>query len=513
MTEKNNNSLSDEAMKPTRPVVPIPSLNIDELEENQCVQPVDGEYEYFFHVSPKTTRNQACDACGSMFYYKDGKSKDRIVSDISMGLNRVLLQVEVPRYQCQDCGHKFSHKFDCLMPNMQFTRRLYEQLQRRVFEEPFSRLAEEYGTTIPTISKILTDQGEYLDASHPLVAPRVLGIDEKHIERHARAIYVNIETGTLLDMSPNNRKETVEKVITSMDGYENIEIVTTDMAQGYKPLIEEILPNAKIVVDKYHVVQALSKATSITKTLLTEISHSEVNALPAGEERMRKDSTLTKAGKDSYLFKFKEKSVMEDEKRKSIMAELCEEFPNFNTLRLLKDGFMRIYQSTSRDEADQAYDEWKTLLKNADKELFLEFHHFGGTVKRWHKEIFQYFEPGCQFTNAASEGINSLIQAVNTQGRGYGFETLRIKVLYRPEAALTQRVFRKQKSRFDGGEKGYMTVIDRPDKNIIPDRNGTLIEPEIPFIEPGQKIELYEYYTAVPRGAYIEDLLNIKEII
>ena len=101
---------------------------------------------------------------------------------------------------------------------MGFTRRLIQQIQRRAFQEPFKRLADEYGVSVPTIANIMLETGKELDKEHPLIAPRVLGIDEKHIEHKMRAIYVDIENGVLLEMSPNNKKETVKQLIQSMKG-------------------------------------------------------------------------------------------------------------------------------------------------------------------------------------------------------------------------------------------------------------------------------------------------------
>lgn len=267
-----NHAIKPELKDKYEEVMPVPKLNIPELIENACVKPKDNDFEYIIHVSPVSKRNQACDECGSISYHGDGKSKDRKVQDISMGLTRVTLQVEVPRYKCLDCGHKFSHRFESIVPGMGFTRRLIQQIQRRAFQEPFKRLADEYGVSVPTIANIMLETGKELDKEHPLIAPRVLGIDEKHIEHKMRAIYVDIENGVLLEMSPNNKKETVKQLIQSMRGWENIEVVTTDMAQGYRPAIEELLPKAKLVVDKYHVIQQLSQATTKVRTRLTELS-------------------------------------------------------------------------------------------------------------------------------------------------------------------------------------------------------------------------------------------------
>ena len=489
MKEPAKHSMKDALLEQYEYVRPIPKLNIPELVENECIRPKNNGSEYFYHVSPVTKRNQVCEACGSLNYHGDGKAKDRLISDISQGLIRVTLQLEVPRYECQDCGHKFSHRYDCIVPGTKFTKRLYEQIRRRSFTEPFSKIAEEYGVTPPTIAGIMVTAGMELDAAHPLIAPTVLGIDEKHIENKMRAIFVDIENGSLLEMTEDNKARTVTNLIKSMRGYQNIKVVTTDMAQGYRPIIEELLPNAVQVVDKYHVIQLLMQATKRTRTLLTEETHAAVNAMADGPQKQYMKSVLTKAGKDSYLFKFSEDKVLENADRLSLMAELCKTFPDFNTLRLLKDGFANIYKCTNYTDAIVKYEEWKKILKSADKALFSEFKTFSRTVSAWQTEIFRYFEPGCQYTNAASEGLNSLIQAINTQGRGYGFEVLRLKALYSKKVALPKRTIIERKI---GNSGRYdMPFMDMTGNSML-----STVE---------KRIEIY------PRGASIQKLLELAE--
>ena len=267
------------------------------------------------------------------------------------------------------------------------------------------------------------------------------------------------------------------------------------MAQGYRPAIEELLPKAKLVVDKYHVIQQLSQATTKVRTRLTELSHEEVAAMPEGDTKAIRKSILVRTGKDSYLFKFNEKNVASNPDRLSLMAELCEYFPNFNTLRLLKDGFANIYKNTEPKDAKRDYDDWKALLKFADKDIFAEFKSFGRMVSRWEKEIFQYFEPGCRYTNAASEGLNSLIQAVNSQGRGYGFEALRLKALYQKQASLPKRTIKEVSLVYDSS---------RSCDDIT--RMGMMIAYHDP--DPKKK---YITKTVTPRGAYIDKLIDLSE--
>lgn len=152
---------------------------------------------------------------------------------------------------------------------------------------------------------------------------------------------------------------------------------------------------------------------------------------------------------NAYLFKFGKRKLAEKPRRMAIMADVCNTFPEFNHLRLLKQGFERIYEdSNSRFEAEALYKEWLKLVPpsgvkkvaeweetyKVKAELFEGFKSFKATTKNWNKEIFNYFDIGCQVTNAATEGINSMIQRINAQGTGYGFKRLRAKALYSSNA-------------------------------------------------------------------------------
>ena len=79
--------------------------------------------------------------------------------------------------------------------------------------------------------------------------------------------------------------------------------------------------------------------------------------------------------------------------------------------------------------------------------FFKELTGFYRTTKSWHEEIFAYFDEDCSNTNAAAEGTNSLIQRINAQGSGYGFNHLRAKIVYwhRSSARTAYRLDTKKK--------------------------------------------------------------------
>jgi transposase len=431
-------------------VSPVPSLNIPELKELECVRPKNSTDSLLFHCEPVSKYRGLCLSCNkSHYHYGHGYAEDRLVHDISMGLIHVDLLVRNPRYKCNGCGGTFKHPFESIVDGQQFTTRLYEQIKIRALNGTFALIAKEYGVSETTIANILAEYSKELEKSRRVIAPRVLGIDEKHIVQKARGVLVDVERGVLLDMTPDNTADSIRNAIKNLFLYDaRIECVTIDMWNTYVSVVKELIPHAVIVIDKFHVVQLIYKRTEQTRKALFAHLKAEVKQLPAEDaDTIRKSELLTALGKNVYLFKFGGKKLAEKKERVSLMAELCEAFPELNQLRLIKEGAERIYEAADRAEATQRYEDWKLLIPAADdNEIYAPIYKLRRVFETWKNYIFNYFDERYQYTNAVTEGLNSLIGHLNDAGRGYGFETLRTKCLFHTSAAdKPQYEWRKSK--------------------------------------------------------------------
>ena len=429
-------------------VTPIPSINNEELAVIDCVRPIGDPNKLEFLCEPRTPYRKACLHCGSCDFYAHGTAEDRSVHDCDIGCAGVHLQVKVPRYLCNDCGRSFTYPFETIIPRHPFTKQLYRRIQQEALNSSFTSIARKYDVSVPTIATMLKEYGnELLSEYHP-TAPRVLGIDEKHIVRNQRGVLVDVENHKLIDILPDNKRHTMTDAIQQLPFYECIEVVTMDMSAGYVSLVEEILPQATIVIDKFHVIQDLQRKISTTRTAIRNCLIETVKQIEDDAERKQKEELLTEMGKDSYLFKYRTKRLPKNQRRLALMAKLCETFPPVNTLRILKEGLEHMYEANTRAEAEAIYDEWQKLVPVKDP-LFADLRTMKGTMQRWHKYIFNYFEPGCRYTNGVTEALNSVIDFINANGRGYSFEVLRIKTLFRT-ASIKQGRGTRRKKVFDG---------------------------------------------------------------
>ena len=79
---------------------------------------------------------------------------------------------------------------------------------------------------------------------------------------------------------------------------------------------------------------------------------------------------------------------------------------------------------------EKEYKDWCDLY-GVIPPLFNEFRTFKRPgFQRFKPFILNYFNPGCKKTNAATEGVNTLIERINRDAHGLSFKSLRAKSLY-----------------------------------------------------------------------------------
>lgn len=453
---KNTSNFNELSWQDLEPVEPTPSLNLPDITEKSCHMPKDGSPYYVFRCEARGRYNGGCPCCGSIDYRYHGSLKEpRLIHDVSIGLKQIDILLEENRYLCKDCGATFTHPFESVLENRQMTKRLLEQIRHEAFSHTFLEVANKYGYSDTMVANIFDEYVAELEAARPvIIAPRVLGIDEKHISNSMRGVFLDVETGEILEMTEDNKAATVQAVIEGMIEYDTkIEIVTMDMANGYRSTIEMCLPNAKIVVDKYHVLQDMSRKVRTSKTAIIKYINNQLDKEMPSADRQQKKDILRLLANNAYLFLFGAEKLEEKESRLALMADVCSHFPELNHLRLLKEGFERIYEASNRAEAEQRYEEWVVLVPprgskqvvewqecyQVDPELFKDFKSLKNTMERWKSYVFNYFDENCRVTNAIVEGTNSLITRLNNIGSGYSFPRLRAKVLYRKQAGTVIR--------------------------------------------------------------------------
>lgn len=230
------------------------------------------------------------------------------------------------------------------------------------------------------------------------------------------------------------------------DWDKNIRVVTTDMSNSYLHWLPKLLPNATFVIDKFHVFQNVNQKVSISKKYLYEYRKQLIKEIEDDAERKRQTEILKIISNNKRLFNYSTENLERGSGVKALKLDtVIDEFPEFALLRKLYAYVELLYRQTNRKDAEIAWDEWQKLLPPSTKGKYKEwcaknhippscFESFQSLTRSgftYFKEyILNYFNPGCNYTNATTEGLNNLIGAINSTGNGYKFKHLRAKALY-----------------------------------------------------------------------------------
>ena len=315
-------------------------------------------------------------------------------------------------------------------------------------EKCFYSVAERYRIAEVTVrrefekaSKEFLKNAQYQSVKH-------LGIDEAHLSKIPRLVLVNTgaSPSKIIDICPIGRcKEPTAEALNRFIEPENIKTVTIDMCTAYRTAIQEVLPHARIIVDRFHVMQYVISAADTARSALYDIKTAEFNAMADGpaKEALKEKRGLMKMS--TYHFKTNFENL--SRQRKQQLKLICETYPEFSTLLKLKEDFRSFYENSENVEAaEKAYQKW--VISIPTDTIYDGFRAVVKTIERWHPWIFNYFiDPkGHRFSNGPVEKQNEIIKEANRLGKGYDFETLRAKILYGNTAALKQPSLAKKRT-------------------------------------------------------------------
>jgi transposase len=383
-------------------------MNILNLVNVDILKVEESKYDFIITAKAKY-KPYGCEKCwkaDANQIHKHG-SRERMIRDINYQNKRVGIKFTHQRYKCQVCGQTFYQMLDFVDKDCKMTWRLYEYIREQAIRKPFSQIAEELGLSHTIVRDIFKEFIADNEDKKVIIAPKVLGIDEAHLNKVMRGVFTNVEANQIIEMTPTRSKKEVIKFMKSMEGYENIEVVTTDMWRPYIDAAYETIPNVAVVIDRYHVVKcAVAALDTIRKQFKNSLNKNEARQL------MRDRKVLLSNEEDLHSFQI------------TLRDKWFSLFPTLKDAYYLKEDFRKLYNSSSRAEAEELFDIWCSCI-DADFKPFLEV---AKMVMAFRKEIFNYFD--YKYTNAFTESTNDIIKLIEKNGRGYSFEVLRAKVLF-----------------------------------------------------------------------------------
>ncbi len=148
-------------------------------------------------------------------------------------------------------------ELDFVKKKRTYTSRLANNIVLQVLESNIKSVAARTNVTTEEIESLLKDISQECLKSKPSELKR-LGIDQIALVKgqgNYCAVLVDLDQGKLIGILNKRTQAHLKEVLIpwGTEILEQIEEVSIDLWKAYKTLVEELMPNAQVVADRFHV--------------------------------------------------------------------------------------------------------------------------------------------------------------------------------------------------------------------------------------------------------------------
>ena len=214
-----------------------------------------------------------CPKCGVVFdksFEKHGFiSSDIKIPDV-LGFKSIL-RLHKQRYLCKHCNKAFTltsniTSYGCFISNIT-KHKIAKDLTKKRSEKD---IAFDNNVSTNTVERVMDSYYE-TQKLYKNYLPEVLSFDEfKSVKSADGAMsfhMCNGTTGQMIDIIEDRRLDNLIKYFYYYDykARSKVKFITIDMYSPYVSLIKKMFPNAKIIIDKFHLTQLISRSLNKTR--------------------------------------------------------------------------------------------------------------------------------------------------------------------------------------------------------------------------------------------------------
>jgi len=347
-------------------------------------------------------RRLLCGRCRRPAQTVPGLRPERRWLDLTMRGVTMVLQYRPRRVRCRGCGVRVEG-FAWAEPWARVTRALAGAVVALARSQSWQETARLHGLNWKSVAGLVRRAVEYGLAERRRKPLHSLGIDEvsrKRGHQYLTVVY-DLERRVLLWVGQDRTELTLAKFFTSLGARRcrTVQAVCMDMWAAYAKAVRAHLPNARILFDRFHVVQHLNRTVD-------EVRRSEMRRLSRRERTPFKRVRF-------LLLKNPRNLTLTEKDRLSTLVRW-----NAPIVRAyyLKEWFQCFWDFPHPAQAEAHLKNWMRAAKRTRLKPFKIFvrllaDHLDGLLA-W---------TGLRLSNGALEGMNNKIKLVSH--RGFGFRS------------------------------------------------------------------------------------------
>jgi len=351
-----------------------------------------------------------CGGCGSPVREIHSWTERRL-RDLPWSTWTVWLRVEVHRVRCRRCGVR-AERLPFVEGKVHYTARLEAAVAEACEIAPVQRVAAQRSLPPETVRRMDKRALRRWAASRTRTPVRYLGVDEIFLGKRDKFLTVvsDLESGEPLWVGLERKQETLDRFFAEAlppARRRAVRAVCVDMWEPFRLSLQEHLPHARIVYDKFHVLRHASDALDETRRAEFFRQGAEARGLIRGKRwlLLRRWANL-------------------DWEQRETLRDLFALNRRLAKAYLLKEQLAQLWTYTYEGAAYRFLINWLIALR---WQRLPAFQKLGALLMRHLSGILNYCHEKLPFGKV--EAINGNIRAMLRRGRGYrDHEYLLLKV-------------------------------------------------------------------------------------
>jgi len=344
-------------------------------------------------VKTEVKGRRKCPYCGSGRLYRHGMCKPREVLHTWSNGRRVYLELH-RRWRCRDCKRTFTEGRELVRSRSRLTRQAEVEALWQLRDKNFSQVKRELGVGYGTLRRLL--EREIDEEALGFIQDEdeiYLGIDE-HSFKHQELVHTvkEVKARKVLGILRDDRIATLKKFLSKIPR-DKVKEVCIDMKEVLRKAAEVLFPQAKVVVDPFHVVADSNKRMDEARRIEQDVYRRRKVQIP---------KKIFLVGREKL-----------SEERRQKVDTLLEKYPGLKEFYWAKEKIRKLYRQQNREEATKLMDNIIFNLKSADD---AELIRWGNTLKHWREPILNHFDN--HTTNGFTEGCNTKIKMLKRVSYG-----------------------------------------------------------------------------------------------
>jgi transposase len=362
-----------------------------------------------------TKEGTKCRKCGREIREEYGEDEAIRLRHLSILDNNTYIEIKPKRYRCGYCQDKPTTTQELEWYNARsgqtkaYEKYILRQLINNTIEDVSIKERVGYKAIEGIINRNISNEINWDE----IVEIYILGLDEISLKKGHRDFVTVVSSKSrdgevkVIAILEGRKKETVENFLKSIPERlkGTIDSVCTDIYDGFINAVKEQLPNAKIVIDRFHVAKAYRNCSD---NLRKEEMNRLKKLLPKEEQEEIKHTM--------WMFRKNKQDLDKEEKQK--LKKLFQYSPKLEQAYNLREQLTAIFdQDLTKVKATQKINRWKNRVIKSGLTCF---DPFLTTIDNWIYEITNYFVD--RNSSGFVEGFNNKIKVLKR--RCYGIFNL-----------------------------------------------------------------------------------------